>query len=236
VLYALVANRRIHFDAAALRALAQVARDDQALARLLLNREDIDVDPEPLFLAATRDERARIVLAACRSALVDRVNDASAAGDEKLAAQLDALAVGGERDAMIARVADALDARKSRVRKIFLDEGGEALALTYVALGVDIETATRLFLCSDMAFAIDVGRIRALRALMFSTPRRAAVRIVAAINGSSRVDRESTRRVPWREVPWREDMSAQAGAWRRGAVDRSAAPTVQRHAKADPSA
>jgi len=226
-LYALAANRRIHLDATALRALSQVARDDQALARLLLNREDIDIDPEPLFLAATREERARIVLAACRSAFVDGAGDGWAPGDEKLGEQLDALAARQERDAMIARIADALDARKSRVRKIFLDEGGEALALTCVALGVDVETATRLFLSSKMAFARDVARIRALRALMSSTPRRAAARIVAAINGCGRFDREPTRR-----VSWRVDPSTQAGSRRRGAADRLA-PAVQRHANSD---
>ena len=44
VLYALAANRRIGLDTGALRALMSVARDDQQLARLLLNREDLDVD------------------------------------------------------------------------------------------------------------------------------------------------------------------------------------------------
>jgi uncharacterized protein (DUF2336 family) len=215
-LYALAANRQIHLDAAALRALSQVARDDQALARLLLDREDIDIDPEPLFLAATRGERAKIVLAACRSAFIGGTGDSWSPGDEKLAERLDALAALQERDAIIARVADALDARKSRVRKIFRDEGGEALALTCVALGLDIETATRLLLGGGMAFASDVARIRALRALMSSTPRRAAARIIAAINGSGRFDREPARR-----VGWREDPSTQAGAARRGAADRS---------------
>jgi hypothetical protein len=128
---------------------------------------------------------------------------------------------------MISLVADALDARKSRVRKIFLDEGGEALALTYVALGIDLATATRLFLASGMAFALDVDRVRALRALVSSTPRRAATRIVAAINGVGRFDREPIRRVAWREEP-----SAQAGARRRGAADRLA-PGVHRLANSD---
>jgi uncharacterized protein (DUF2336 family) len=227
VLYALAANRRIHLDTGALRVLMHVARDDQQLARLLLYREDIDVDPESLFLAATRDERTRIVLAACRSALVEGISDNWAPGDEHLAARLDALAAHEEHDAMISLVANALDARKSRVRKIFLDEGGEALALTYVALGFDLATATRLFLASGRAFALDADRVRALRALVSSTPRRAAARIVAAINGVGRFDRE-----PIRRVAWREESSAQVSARRRGGVDR-AAPSVRRLANTD---
>jgi hypothetical protein len=31
-----------------------VARDDLTLARMLLDRDDLDLDPEPLFLAANR--------------------------------------------------------------------------------------------------------------------------------------------------------------------------------------
>lgn len=218
VLYALAANRGIHLDFGALRALMHVARDDQALARLLLDREDIDVDPEPLFLAATQDERTRIILAACRSALVEGLGDNWAPGDAQLAARLEALAVVKDRDAMIAVVADALDARKNRVRKIFFDEGGEALALTYVALGIDVDSATRLFLASGMTFALNVDRVRALRAIVNSTSRRAATRIVAAINGVGRFDREPPRR-----VSWREDSSAQSSARRRGGADRAAA-------------
>ncbi|MGA8171101.1 MAG: hypothetical protein WB816_09785, partial [Methylocystis sp.] len=187
VLCALAANRRIRLDPGVVRALVQVGRDHQALGRLLLNRDDLEIDPEPLFLAATAEERARIVVAACASALVDGIGDAYAPGDAELADELGALNADGKRDAIIGRVADALDARKSRVRKIFLDEGGEALALTFVALGVDLEAATRVLLASGRSFALDVERIRHLRALMASTPRRAAARIVAAINGAVRV-------------------------------------------------
>ena len=128
---------------------------------------------------------------------------------------------------MISLVANTLDARKSRVRKIFLDEGGEALTLTYVALGFDLATATRLLLASGKAFALDVDRVRALRALVSSTPRRAAMRIVAAISGVGRFDRE-----PIRRVAWRDESSAQTGARRRGGADRMA-PGLPRLANSD---
>ena len=227
VLRALAANRAAHLDAPAVRALGQVARDDQELARQLLDRNDIDIDPEPLFLAATREERSEIVMAACRSAVISGPGENLAQRDDNLAAELDALGVARDRDAMIDRVAEALDARKSRVRKIFLDEGGEAIALTFVALGLDLETSTRLLLCSDLACAGSFPRIRALRGLMSSTPRRAALRIVAAINGSGPPEREAARRSSGRE-------DAQAGAWRRGAG--RLAPVVQRQAKIEQSA
>jgi len=82
-------------------------------------------------------------------------------------------------------------------------------------------------LASGKAFALDVNRVRALRALVSSTSRRAATRIVAAINGVGRFDRE-----PIRRVAWREESSAQAGARRRGVADRLA-PGVHRLANSD---
>jgi len=219
VLHALAANRQARLDPGALRALALVARDDLRLARIMLDREDYDLDPEPLFLAATSEERARIVLSASRSVLIAPVGDLrsdasglSRAGQELGALLLD-LAIAQDRDAIIAKVADALDARKSRVRKIYEDEGGEALALTFVALGVGLDAATKIFLCGDWAFARDIERLRALRALMRSTPPRAALRIVAAINGALRYEREAARR-----SFAREEGPTQAGAWRRGGV------------------
>ena len=97
-----------------------------------------------------------------------------------------------------------------RVRRIFLDEGGEAFALTLVALTIDVEAATRIFLCHGQYVAMDAGKLRSLRALMSSTPMRAAARIVAAINGVARPDRDPPRR-----SSWREDSNVHAGAWRR---------------------
>jgi len=130
--------------------------------------------------------------------------------DHVLAAELQAFAVERNQDATIARIADALDARKSRVRRIFLDEGGEAFALTLVALTIDVEAATRIFLCHGQYVAMDAGKLRSLRALMSSTPMRAAGRIVTAINGVARPDRDPPRR-----SSWREDSNVHAGAWRR---------------------
>ncbi len=211
VLYALTANRQLYLDSAALRALIQVARDDQRLARLLLDREDLDIDPEPLFLAATTVEREQITLAACRSALSSQGNDGPARVDRFLAAELETLGLTGDHDATISRIADALDARKSRVRRIFFDEGGEALALTFVALAIDLEAATRIFICHRQAAAMHTARLRALRALMSSTPTRAAARIVAAINGNGRSDRDALRR-----AAWREETPVASSAWRKG--------------------
>jgi uncharacterized protein (DUF2336 family) len=219
VLRALAGNAQARLDYPARRALALAGRDDLDLGRILLDRADLDIDPETLFLAATRAERAAIMLEACRCVLADGGPDSAPRAAAAFVARLEALAMARDRDAMIAALADALDCRKSRVRAIVADAGGEALALAFVALGVGAEPATRIFLCADPCIAHDHARVRSLLALMRSTPRRAAARIVAAVTGSSRHERE-----PGRRQPGRDEAQAQPSGWRRTAPARSAGP------------
>ena len=208
VLYALAANRRIHLDTGALRALMYVARDDQQLARVLLNREDLDVDPESLF-SRRRETSER---GSCRPRAGRRLSTelaTSGVRDAQLAARLEALAAREERDATISLVADALDARKSRVRKIFLDEGGEALALTYVAL------RNR----SRDGDAIVFGQRQGFRARCRPRSRAAGARVV---------DAKARRRADRRRDQWRRPLRPRAGPARRlariaGAGQRAAA-------------
>ena len=222
VLRALAANRLLRLDRGALRALMQAARDDLVLARVLLDRDDLDLDPEPLFLAATAAERSAILLASCRLAMLTPAADMGAEGRRflragaGLATLLLDLAVRQCHDAMVTVVADALDARKSRVRKIFEDEGGEAPSLAFVALGMDVDTATKIFLCGERSYGRDAARLRELRALMRSAPTAAAARIVAAMTGAARFERDGPRKAQTR------DEAPQALAWRRPAAPKDA--------------
>jgi uncharacterized protein (DUF2336 family) len=189
VLCALAANRRLHLDQAARRSLLQAARDDLRLARILLDRADLAVDPEALFLAADSGERSRILLEAATQALVSNGPEYVARPAPALAEEIDACAVARDFEGLAEALAEALDCRKSRARAILMDKSGEALALALLALGVCEDTAIRIFLGSERA-SPDVERIRSLIALMRSTPPRAAQRLVAAMTGSLRQEKE----------------------------------------------
>ncbi len=205
ILRELAANRSAHLDAAARRALTQAGRDDLVLARMLLDRDDLDLEPGPLFLAATRLERVGIILDACRKAvLADELDQRTV--DPDLAARLEGAAIRRDRDAMAGLVAAALECRRDRAAALLADSNGEALALVLAALGFTPEAATRIFLCADAAIAFDTDRVRALVALVSSTPQRAAGRVVAAITGAAKSERPSLPR------PGREDS---APGWRR---------------------
>ena len=209
VLRALAANRVAHLDAASRRALALAARDDIPLARMLLDRDDLEIDPEPLFLAATRLERMAIILNACRRVVAGAQTETRRA-DATFTARLEKAAIRRNRDEMATLLGDALDCRKDRARAILHDALGEAQALMLLAIGVGVDAATRILLCADPPISHDADRVRALRALMRSTPQRAAARVIAAITGSARADRDAPRRTGVR------DEMAGPG-WRRAA-------------------
>ncbi|WP_159730793.1 DUF2336 domain-containing protein [Methylosinus sp. Ce-a6] len=189
VLCALAANRRLHLDQASRRALLQAARDDPRLARILLDRSDLGLDPEALFLAADPGERSRILLEATTRALIANGPEHVARPSPALAEEIDACAIARDLEGLAEALAEALDCRKSRARAILMDRGGEALALALVALCVSEDTAIRIFLGADRD-APDVERIRSLVALTRSTPPRAAQRLVAAMTGSLRQEKE----------------------------------------------
>ncbi len=206
VLRALAENRDAHIDSAARRALALAARDDVSLARILLDRVDFEIDPEPLFLAATRSERMAITLDACRRTFAAGVGDPPRHADPAFVAQLEEAARRGDREDMVSLLADALDCRKDRARAILADTLGDALALALAALGVDPLAATRIFLCADPLISHDSIRVRALVALLRSTPPRAAMRVVSAIVGAYRPERDPQRgreESGWRRVAMR---------------------------------
>ncbi|KAF2992637.1 DUF2336 domain-containing protein [Methylocystis sp. MJC1] len=208
-LRALAANWSAHLDAAARRALMQAARDDITLARILLDRDDRALEPEALFLAATRLERTGIILNACRRALSGGHMEMRHA-EPAFVSRLEGAALRRDRDAMAALLADALECRKERARAVISDVQGEALALALAALGVDPDVATRVFLCADPAISHDVERVRALLALVRSTPQRAAMQIVAAMTGAARGERDAARRLASR------DEAPAGSTWRRG--------------------
>jgi uncharacterized protein (DUF2336 family) len=195
ILRSLAANKNARLDPATLRTLTQAARDDLRLGRILLDRDEAGLDPEPLFLAATHMERAAIMLEATKSAFVDpapmsapRASGAAIAKELENAARMHGLEAAAET------LAEALDCRKSRARAILSDKSGEALALALVVLGVNEEGAIRVFLRADPQIAHDVARVRSLVGLMRFIPQRAARRIVASITGAMRMEREPQRR------------------------------------------
>ena len=222
ILRALAANPELRLDPSTLKLLTEAARDDFVVARELLGRNPPGGVSEALFLFATREERAVILVSACRSAMLAGASEAPPRQDA-LAEELETLATGEDREWLIAALAAALEARKDRVRAILSDEGGEPLSLALAALGVPLECATRILLAVRQPYSFDVARVRALRDLIASTPYRAAAAIVAAMTGA-RQERAGARRLRAQDEP-----TPQVGAWRRAAPRANASSLTRKN-------
>jgi hypothetical protein len=215
------ADLTIRFDPAACLALVRAARDDRALARILLDRDDPDIDPAPLFLAATRLERLAIVLEACRAAIVGGSGEMIPA-DSNFIARFEQAAIDRDSAVMAAMVADVLECNPDRAREIIDDRSGEALALLLVTLGFDATTGARIFLCADRAISHNAGRVQKLMALMRATPQAAAAAVIAAITGETRGGIAAPRRVIAREETRPQPRRVRASAVAEARLDRSA--------------
>ncbi len=180
----LAADLSLRFDPMMRQTLARAARDDHALARILLDRNDLDLDPTAYFLAATRTERLAIVLDACRKALTDGGDEESVA-KPAFAAQFEQAAIARNWNGMAELAATQLYLRPDRTRMMIVDASGEALALLMRALGVDPVIGARIFFCAEAAISRNEERIKKLVALMRATPQRAAISIVVAIAGET---------------------------------------------------
>lgn len=183
VLLALVKNASAPITHATFVSLVRRARGDSLLADALLARSDDADDLAPLFLDASPELRAAIILAARRRAL-GRPRQMPIRPDGALLAELEKLAFAPDRRPFAAALAAATGATAEDMGKVVGDRSGEPLALVLAALGMTPEAATRIFLTGDPAIAHSYERVAALQQLVADisaqTARRLVVRFVAA--------------------------------------------------------
>lgn len=204
----LAADLSLDFDPSLRQTLARAARDDLTLARILLDRDDLDLDPAAFFLAATRLERQAIVLDACRQAFIDGC-DAAVPADPALTLAFEEAAMTRNFDGMTELAASTLHLDHARTRMIVADAAGEALVLLMVALGFDLVAGARIFRNARISGSRNSERSQQLEALMRATPQCAARRIMSAIAGDISTQRSSPERVSMFEKnEWQPEDSA----------------------------
>ena len=181
VLLALAENTSATIPRVIFLSLVRRARSNFLLAHALLARADDADGLAPLFLAATSDVRAAIVLAARRRAL-GRPPQARMPPDAALLAELEKLAFTPDRRAFTTALAAATGVTTEEMAKVVSDRGGEPLALVLAALGMSPEAATRVFLTGEPAIAHSYERVAALQQLVADissdTARRLVVRFL----------------------------------------------------------
>jgi hypothetical protein len=145
--------------------------------------------------------------------LASGATEASLRADADVVAKIEAAARRHDRGAMAALLSEALECRKDRARAIVADHLGEAFALALNAIGVPLESATRILFSVYPSGGPSADVVRGLTGLIRSTPQRAAARIVGAMTGAARSEGEISRR------PTREDPGGPT--WRRAAPTQS---------------
>ncbi len=184
VTYALARNVQARLGRKILRDLMERGRNDPILARALLRREDLHLCHLRLFLQADMEERGHLIAVARHSGLatIRRGENYPEPGAAKLA-RLEHCARDKRPEAFRQALADALSCDLSMARRIADDEGGEALALALVAIGLPCENAARIFLDACPAIQASGPKFRALMRIVESVPSRAAARMIRVIIG-----------------------------------------------------
>ncbi len=182
VLLAVAENAAAPIDAPAFRYLVRRARGDEGLGRALLRREGHAAERAPLFLLATSEQRAAILLAARREDLgPDAPSPRVTAEDAAALTRVERAILSPDRDGFDSALAAGLNLRLDDAWRLIDDPKGEPLALALAALGASAEMAARVFILSGPAIGHSVMAVRSLTALVAGMPRRTAARLVAAM-------------------------------------------------------
>lgn len=163
-----------------LQALVDRARNDAALARALLARDDLPAsEAARLYLHADPADRARIraALAAAGDASHARLTRPTRAMVQNLvdAARASDIALFGERLCKALGLGAAVSDWRFGLRS-----RRELLALALVAIGAPEEVCVRIFLTLDPEIARSVETVFGLVEIVRRTPRSVAVRIIEA--------------------------------------------------------
>jgi hypothetical protein len=182
---ALAANGRLRCWAAAYVLLLERAREQPALARILLARQDLTwVDEASLYLAADANTRARIRSRIASSALLRR-RQLPFRVDERFLQSLLAAAFTGDIERFEAYLTEAFGQRPDTRWRVLEPDRQELLALALRALGVLEEDATRIFLTIHPALSHSVARVFALVRTMREVARQTALALTEAIIGAT---------------------------------------------------
>jgi uncharacterized protein (DUF2336 family) len=183
---ALAANASAPLAVENLRQLCARGRDDAVLARSLLDRGEPTLDCLPLYLAADPAQREKLI-GLVRAAGLQHAGrpDDLAPLDDEAAARLEACALLRKRSSFARALAEILGCDHWRARKIVEDEGGDALTLAFIAIGLPQESGARILLVAFPKVALSVEAFKRVMALYARLPRREAARIVADFTGEA---------------------------------------------------
>lgn len=196
VALALAANRGARFDADVCRMLARRARTNLALEAVLRQRP---VDPKTgaaLFLQAAPEVRAEIIRRARVEDLLGPRRDLAGVADDDLPDRVERLALAGDRESLVAELAQAVGCTTDDIDAFLRDGTGEAAAVLFAAAGMTAPTAARIFLSDVCGASRAPGAVHGLVSIVANLSQRAARRLVGAMCGGLADLHSTPRHVP----------------------------------------
>jgi hypothetical protein len=159
-------------------------RDEPAIATAMLARPDLTgADRAVHFAAADRAARNHIIDEAMRLSQISGRNRQQRRAPDALVSALENAAVSRDERSFLTVLALGLGTSPAKAEILLADRSGESLAIALAALGIDDETATRIFMFRDPLIGHSTQRVFALVELMRRVHWAAADRIVTAMLG-----------------------------------------------------
>jgi hypothetical protein len=122
----------------------EAARDDIFLARILLERNDPEIEPKALFLAASRLERLGII----RELSIKKTEQKERRYEVKsrFVKEVFCLARLHDVDGLAAIFSQSIACRPDRLRAIIVDRSGQSFGVLLIAIGFDDFVALQIIL------------------------------------------------------------------------------------------
>jgi len=198
----LAANATAPLQIEDMRLLISRGREDQTLAQALLARGGLGQDHLALYLSADPEQRARLLIIA-RAAGLPRLGrpEAASALEPAACAKLETAALRQKRAAFALCLAEIVGCDPLCARRMVEEDSGDALTLTFIAIGLPKEIAARIFLIAFPKVALDRFAFQRNMDLYDTLPRRDAARVIGAVTGDSRLTAALVRAQGKRAAP-----------------------------------
>ena len=134
-----------HFCPSFVNVFIEAARDDIFLARILLERNDPEIEPKALFLAASRLERLGIIRELSIKTKTDQ-KERRCEVKSSFVKEVSCLARLHDVDGLAAIFSQSIACRPDRLRAIIVDRSGQSFGVLLIAIGFDYSAAFQLIL------------------------------------------------------------------------------------------
>ena len=170
-----------HFCPSFVNVFIEAARDDIFLARILLERNDPEIEAKALFLAASRLERLGII----RELSIKKTEQKERRCEVKssFVKEVSCLARLHDVDGLAAIFSQSIACRPDRLRAIIVDRSGQSFGVLLIAIGFDDFVAFQIILSLHKTSYLNEIEIKRLQFFLITLTLPIAEEILIAMLG-----------------------------------------------------